>query len=360
MSTAALFDRTLRTLDGVRLSSFRMALRSGPLSAWVVRRERRLVLTTALHAGVAAVLAVTFPVLLFVLAPVLLGVAHVAADVRYLVLRRKLTRSWRAAIVTACLVLFGCQLLTLTRVWRVPERAELGVVVVWAFAAVAAAAGSARVRRRVVLGFGLVLLVGAAALAWPHAFRQLFLHAHNLIALALWPSFFRRRPRALLLLRAPIVALALLLATGVGHRITLASPGVHVFGLHALDLAAWLSPFARADLALGITSAFVFLQAVHYSIWLNVIPQAEQPGEGTLSFRQSARALTADFGRSGLVIVIVAALAVLLLATAHPVEASTSYVALALFHGYLELVLWLYFWIRGTRIRESIPRSRVS
>ena len=158
------------------------------------------------------------------------------------------------------------------------------------------------------------------------------------------------------------MGLALVLACGVFYRVSLASPGAHQFGVHALDLASTLSPFARADLALGVTSAFVFLQAVHYAIWLNVIPQAEQPGEGTLSFRQSGRGLLGDFGALGLGLVVVLVLAVIGAATLSPLRASTSYLSLALFHGYLEVVLLLYFWVEGTRNdrRPSVPERASS
>jgi hypothetical protein len=347
----------LYALDRWRLALFKTALGSRALSPLVVRRDSRLALMSGLHALVAGLLAVYFPVLLFVLAPVLLGVVHVAADVRYLVLRRRLAGWWRSTVVVACVALFALQGLALLHAVGRVENVELGLVSLWALLGVAGAAYESKAWRRAGVGLLLVLLLAAAALAFPRGFRQAFAHAHNLVVLFVWPLFFRRRPNALVALRVPIALLALLLASGALYRASLASPGAAWGRVHVLDLARALSPFERADLAIGLTSAFVFLQAVHYAIWLSVIPQAEQPGEGPLSFRQTARSLVADFGGAGLGFVALAAAAVLLAALRDPWRASTSYLSLALFHGYLELVLLLYFWIAGIRLSGRVEAA---
>jgi hypothetical protein len=306
-----------------------------------------------MHATIAFALSIFHPVLLFVLAPVVLGVVHVAADVRYLVLRRRLARSWRRVVVAFCAVFVLLAILSLFGWVPWSERTQFGLVGVWAMTGVAMGFSRSRAWWRAAAGSMLVVTVSTIALCWPHAFRIAYLHGHNLIALAVWPLFFRHPMKLLRLLGVLVVLVAGLLVTGVTHRVSLESPGSRQFGLHVLELSDWVAPALRADVAIGVTSAFVFLQAIHYSIWLSVVPQAAMPGQGTLSFRQSARSLCADFGHGGVKLLIGCIAAILLLATVSVTHASTTYMTLATFHGHLELVLLLYFWVAREALAEE-------
>src|SRR5262249_3123146 len=104
-----------------------------------------------------------------------------------------------------------------------------------------------------VVALGLLL----AVVGW-HA-QDLFLHAHNFVALAVW---WQWRPR-------PLWVLAVPLAAGGGWL--------------ALGPFTWPS--------------FAFLQAVHYAVWLRLIPEDDRARPAPRSFRASWQALRADFGR---------------------------------------------------------------
>jgi len=65
------------------------------------------------------------------------------------------------------------------------------------------------------------------------------------------------------------------------------------------------------------------------------------------------RDLIRDFGRSWLTLVVLAAVAVVALAFSDAVRTRHLYLSLALFHGYLELALFGYFWARGTVPRRA-------
>lgn len=345
MSARTTMEHGLGTLDALRRRSFGLAVRAPLLSTFVGRRDRRLAVQASIHATTAFVLSIYYPVLLFVLGPVLFGVAHVASDVRYLVLRRRLGRTWRAIVLAGCATLVVLAVLGQLRWIRWADQASVGFTVAWAAAGVVAASLRSKAWLRAAGGLLLTLGAGLIGRRWPEALRLAYLHGHNLIALAAWPLFFRTRLKWLGLLRVPILGAAALLASGFAYRASLASPGVRQFGVHAFQLADCIAPVSRADWALGMTSAFVFLQAVHYSVWLGVVPQAEMHGEGTLSFRQSVRALRRDFGAVGITLLVGCIVAVLLLATSDAPRASATYLRLAMFHGYLELVMLLYFWV---------------
>jgi len=339
-------DRALQGLDVLRLRSFRSALSLRALRSVLVERDRRLGVAVAVHACVTFALAVYFPVLLFVLGPVLFGVAHVAADVRYLVIRPRLSRLGRAALAGGCVLFLATSAVDAFHRSLVPARLELGLAGVWAVLAVVAGASRRRIRHALT-GLAVVAAVSGVALARPSEFRLVYAHAHNLVGLLAWPLFFRKRLRLLQRVVFGALVAAVVLASGVFSASTLASAGVSMFRVHVLQVALWLAPFERTDWAVGATSAFVFLQALHYSMWLTVVPQGALPGEGTQSFARSAQSLLADFKPWGLAVVAACALAVLFAAFANPGRAAATYLRLATFHGYLELAALLHVWVRG-------------
>jgi plasmid stabilization system protein ParE len=142
--------------------------------------RRRIATLACANAALAAIGAIYVPVLLFTLGPILLGVAHVASDVRYLVLRRQLARWWQNAVWLGCLALIALRALEELGVLRQVERLELGVAV--AFVAVALVAAIRERGSWLRAGLTGALLVVAAGLAWRHPSeaRLVFLHLHNL------------------------------------------------------------------------------------------------------------------------------------------------------------------------------------
>jgi hypothetical protein len=192
-----------------------------------------------------------------------------------------------------------------------------------------------------------VLGLGIAAATFPELARLALLHAHNLVAIALLFLLFPARVRRLAVPLLLIVALAVGLAAGAGYRVTLASSGVQGFHHHVLEIADWVASGLRADYAIGVTSAYVFLQSVHYLIWLFLIPQRAQRGEGTLTFAMTARSLVKDFGAIGLTVILVLGLSVLVAAAFDAPRAQRTYLSLAMFHAYLELSMLSYLWVLG-------------
>src|SRR5687768_1431635 len=89
-------------LDRARLAWLRLL---GPLAKPLVRdREKRVALAGALSLAVAFVLCATAPLVLLAVSPLLLGVPHVASDLRYLLVRPGLhKRPWFVATLVVCL-----------------------------------------------------------------------------------------------------------------------------------------------------------------------------------------------------------------------------------------------------------------
>jgi hypothetical protein len=345
MALAAYAEQAAAPLDRVRRTWLGLILRSRTVAAVVTRRDRRIATLATVQVAVAFAGALYFPVLLFVLGPILLGVAHVAADVRYLVLRRRLESWWQNAVWAGCAALVAIRVVEELGLSANTANAETLTAAAFVGTAIFAGVRGGGSRRRAVAAAAMLTAATLGALSHPTTARLVFVHAHNLIALVLWVYLFARR-RAV---AVPVALVALgvaLLASGALSSTTLASPGVRAFGLHAFVMSDWVAPFDSPRLALGVACAYVFLQSVHYGVWLSFVPQEELQGQGTLTFRMSARSLFTDLGTGGVAAVVIAALAVIGGAYFGIHRARSLYLSLAMFHGYLELALLAFFFVR--------------
>ena len=147
---------------------------------------------------------------------------------------------------------------------------------------------------------GLFLVALGVRFGWDA--QLVFLHAHNAVALLLWWSW---RPRPWSMLAIPAAA-----------------------------LLGWLVLWQLGTLD---TTAFAFAQAVHYAVWLRLIPEDDRERPAPRSFRASWQALVHDFGPWPLVGFSGLALFVAAWGLHDAQAAAHGYFALATFHGYLEL-----------------------
>lgn len=272
--------------------------------------------------GLAVLCATTLvaPALLLVWMPILLGVPHVASDIRYLVLplpRRQVAIAIAASALLvglrAAMVVTGAKLLHL----------EVSVVAVWLLATLAADPAS---RKR---AFGVALFASAVIIGLPIVFIAIAALAHNVIAIVAWVIVAKPTRRQAAILVGAVSAFAVIVA--VLGPITSAISGGDVSPWLSIDKAATVM-FGGLPLGVGrgLLLAFTFLQGVHYAIWLGWIPAAKPQRTSRL-----ARVVVA-----GASLIVVAA------ALRDPAWARTTYLALATFHIYLEIVVLAARWAR--------------
>ena len=206
-----------------RGASLVAAQRTGPVPTWTP-----LLATLLLCA--ALLLAARAPLWLLLAGPILLGVPHVASDLRTLVLRPGLHRRGLLLLAAGVPLLVCCVRPTL---WA-------GLLA----AGGALVAARAPWRRRALLGAACALVLAFAL--WAGRSGDLFFaHLHNLVALgfaaALWPG----GRRALLLPAAAVLAGALVLLFVPLPLLLPASlfdPGAALGGLRLEALRAGLAP----------------------------------------------------------------------------------------------------------------------
>jgi hypothetical protein len=273
----------------------------------------------AAFAGVALV-----PLVMLAVAPVVLGVPHVAADVRYLVVRRATLprRAWAplavAAMCTAAAALGELQLMV---------ACGLGGV------ALAAALADGRPARRAAVTAAAAFVL-AVAVAAPRTAALVMAQGHNFVAVALALWLVRDKMRLpwlpALLFAAGVAAIA---AGALDAPLGAALARGGVGALFATSVAPQAAPSAVVVRCIGI---FAFAQAVHYGAWLRLVPDGERAGERPIGYRRSLALLRADFGRAT-ALVIILSIALPLAACFALASVRGAYFTLASFHGYLEL-----------------------
>lgn len=299
-------------------------------------------------AGLAVLCAATLvaPALLLVWMPIVLGVPHVASDIRYLVL--PLPRRQVALAIGACAVLVALKVAGLVAGISL-LRAEAIVVATWLVVMLVferprrqhVLERHARHRPRALDGHAsrwpvcasltwlLVAGAGLAIVALPFQFAVVAAFAHNFVAVIAWLVVQRpARRHALAIITAIGAAVVVLLAVGPAVASMTggdASPWLTIDGAASRMFAGVPAPTARALLI-----AFAFLQAVHYAIWLHWIPSGSAARMGTKPW----------------LCVAATTLAVIAAALVDAAWARTTYLALATFHIYLELVV---LGVRGAR-----------
>lgn len=347
--SASTLDRLIDPLDALRRAVIACAVRV-PGGRHVLRdRDRRLLVHSCFGVAVAFTMAVFVPGFAYVVGPAILGVPHVVSELRFLFARRASPRALAALLVGGTLLLLALRVAEMLAP-RFTAYAPVEVSVGWGLGIAAAIVGGVVARRpaRALLVVAPTAAVLVAAAAHPSLARLVFAHAHNVITIAVWLVVFRRRARFALPTVLLLAAGALWLGTGAsfGH-LDPTSPFVR----HFLDevITAWPRGMVTQANAVGIGLVFVFLQGVHYAVWLAWIPQEDVRGEGTTTFRMSLRALARDLGAPALA--IAAALSVAMIAASFVSVHRTRglYLSLATFHGYLEVAALAYALVRGRR-----------
>lgn len=293
-------------------------------------RERRVAFVGVSLVFVALAGSIVVPLWMLALTPILLGLPHLLADVRYTVVRSGLGLEpalWLAPALALVLV-------------------TLFDVSAAGYAAVAAVAVASRapIHRRLIV----IVLAGAMAL-WSvldtYTPSLLLLHLHNLIGIGLWLAWRRRTSNHHIwvvgALVAGVVLICLLAPASRGLTEAFAEPPGFELGTQF----EWLAPRLGSIVAIRLVILFAFLQSVHYSVWLRLVPEEDRDRRTPRTFRASYRALVDELGPFVVWGVGICTLALIGWAAFDLAAANHNYLRFARFHAYLELCLIAYLWL---------------
>ncbi len=291
----------------------------------IADRARRVLWLAVLLLAAAFATTLAVPVLMLTVGPLLLGVPHLVADVRYLVLRPGLHRRVDGWLVLPPLV-----------------AAVLGAPPAWVLVGLlpcALLAAGPWWRSSTVALVSVALI--ALAWRWPWQAQWALLHGHNVIALWLWWGW-RSRPKSHRWV--PVLALGGAATLLLGADAWVLSFWAPAGATQLADFAEQLSPGLDGPWPTRVLLSFCFLQAVHYALWLRLVPEDDRRRPAPRSFKASWDALRGDLGP----VVLWGALALwaglLCWGLVAPEAARVGYLNVAAWHAYLELFVaarWL-------------------
>lgn len=313
----------------------------GPLAPSLLRDRDARTLVYGV-ASIALALALTFavPMVLLAIGPIVLGVPHLVADVRYLVAKPQLHRRWPVWLFVFVPAMSAF----------VYPHASVSMLAVVGAALVARRETSIE-KRALAMFVGLALVVACFELGW--VADVVIAHAHNVIAVVLFVLWTRSRTktrRSLLDGRTRVAwaarwAIPTAFAVGLGV-IALGwfdHGAARLRGSSLLDgeeLIATLAPadvIASSTIASRLVLAFAFAQSVHYAVWVRLVPEQDRERPGMRSFASSYRALAKDLGRPLVVVAALVMVGFAVWAMFALANARDGYLRLAVFHGPLEL-----------------------
>ena len=288
-------------------------------------RELRVAVLGLGIVTVALAISVLTPLWLLAIGPIVLGVPHLLADIRYCVVRPGWYREpelwWTAGIPLVALG-FGAPLFV----------GLLGVA-----ASVCVLGDLSRTRSWLVLAAAL----GLAAITFilDSTADLIFAHAHNFIAVALWASWRRRESRLHVLVLAAFVLASVGISLGLGDFAWTGALARNLPpGLDAQTHAHSLAPELSQTMALRLVMLYAFAQLMHYGVWLRLVPEDDD----------ALPRLRDEFGVPVLACVALACVGLAIWAFVDLAEARTGYLRFARFHGMLELTA-IALWLSGSR-----------
>jgi hypothetical protein len=312
-------------LDGARRPLLRAVVRVEPARRLFVDRRGRVLAGSLVAVATSFAAAVWQPLVALWLGAALFGVPHVVAGLRYVAVRER--RAPLTLALAAAAFAVGIVELVATGT-RVADGAVRAYVVLFA-AMLVVELGP---RRRWALP--LVVATAAAGLVAPRVTLVALAHLHGLATVA----WYARHARARGVTSWPFVAAvaAVMLAGAAGAFDGLFATTLWAPRSAAVSIVAEASGSTVGGVLLRrALFLYAFGQALHFAIWLRLVPEVDRAAPLPQPFRRALALFEVDFGRWARPLLVGCVVAAPLLLAGGAV-AREAYFALGYFHVGLE------------------------
>ena len=300
----------LKELDHCRACFLRITLAFEPVRKIFVNRALRLFFFICFSLTLNFFLSLAVPIWMLGLGPLILGTTHLFAVFRFVpkAITENTAKQISIARVSAAVVLLtGLARILQGNGWAIPDLPGLFNAWEWlALLATFVCLGFFLGWERKTLFVTLFSLLTLANCSWnyPLATAAVLMIGHNFVPFFYWMKMSKNPQElfvsvfALLVFSLIHVAFLTGLCDGLAHHLRMALPD---FGpsLDPLFIAKQIFPKSN-DFALleRAVSVFAFGQAVHYFLWIKVLPEQAIRQEVPLTFSQSKNQIVRDLGLS--------------------------------------------------------------
>jgi hypothetical protein len=306
-------------LDQVRSQVLRNTLRIPTLAQLYANREKRTLALFCASVVFNTALVALLPEVSFYLGPLILGVPHLVASLRFSAGGSGAEFSTLRRLIALMGVVIALKLIEYSfeqSLGYLPEAIAFG--------------GSASILSRSKLMLLLTLPFLAAFYFLPIVFPLTLLMLHNYVAFVFWWREARSPDqKKIVLVSAAILSVGILF-------LVISTSKMHEFGgLLTLRLFGSMNSSYLADILLRV---FLVSQAAHYFIWLKAIPDFQNPSPTPSPFRQTFDAIRAQLGTHAVRIMVAFSFLIFGIVFWFDLEeARLFYIYGAAFHGISEL-----------------------
>jgi hypothetical protein len=295
----------------------------------------------------AGLMSLYLPLWQLALGPILWGIPHIIGDLRYLVIKKKLYRSYLFwGLVATPLAYFTYQPRVTT------SMIALGGAGIVAMAKRPLTSLHCLMSERIIRG---MLVIGVAVVGYylakqhPYYAHFLLLHLHNIITIMIW-WFWRPRHNKWEQLPIWLIMLFTLLLLCMWDADSWRQ--VHAHSSAPLSLVYFEATLARVlpiDWRPQWVVVYGFLQSLHYLVWIRLIPEDNRQAETPITFKRSALTLKQDFSGFFILITIIAMSALLVWSTFNLAAARISYLHWISAHASLEVAVIGYLFVERSK-----------
>jgi hypothetical protein len=340
--------------DQLRSSALRLTLSSEWLRATFRDRALRLLFLFLMALTVYLPLSIFFPLWVLIVGPILWGLPHIFASIRYIhrtASDRGEEKQARAPVFRFVTGIWGA--VTIFRILTdmdylsipfLPAGSELPEVASMIVAFLGCAYLYRKRPRRIAVGLLWVAPLVLASWAAPLWMAGAMVLLHNVVAFVYWyfAARSRREKRVAAFAFGLFLAANALIFAGCFDWLYswyLPAAAVPKAQLDYSQLGKFIAPWSdNNEVWFHCVVAYALGQALHYFVWLKAIPDQHHHSEVPTSFRQSYRLFVSDFGPAlALRIVVICGAALATWAFLSLPMARTLYFAAAACHGYLEI-----------------------
>lgn len=336
--------RAIAPLDFGRFALLRFTLRHAIWRRVYQDRATRLAVWFSVAAAFHLGMSLAFPLAWLIPGPLLLGVPHVAASIRYS-LGPMLApgRERRGALALAAL--FFCGIAAFRILHPVDERLSIfaAEAIVTALAYVAVTAAS-RHQRAWLAGLW-VAPVFAAAWRFPLAAAGVLAFAHNGVGYLYWMRAAKTARELRTSIACTVVFIAVSVAIVLGafdpvYRLITPQLAIPGLGLRFDQIGGLLAPWTSSQKVwYRATVAYAFGNGLHYFVWLKALGDQNLRLGIPSTFRQSWRHLLDDFGGPAVWLLgILSAAAILMYVFLPFAQARAIYFSAVGIHGFFEFL----------------------
>ncbi len=329
--------------DICRSSIIRKTMKVSVFRTLFIHRPYRLAVFFVLSLITNFFISIFFPLYGLLLGPIIFGIPHMFASLRYLPKMAVSKQTPQAMINYVGFIFIIAATIRIAfneyhfALKFLPNGPELFMVCI---SLLSIAFLTKQKFTNLIFTFLLVSMLSICSYAYPYQTIGALVLIHNFLSFVFWLKASTSTKDTTVAVVSLLVfsLVTFLILFGTFDALMIYRPtGILNNALNDLSIGSMISPGSSFEFWSRAVSAYAFGQGMHYFVWLKAIPEQELKDGPTISFNKSFKMLEADIGKRTIFACILLMLFILAICLFKSFPAARYiYLVIASFHGYFE------------------------